>query len=96
MMPDLSDPSVVAWVIIAISAVAVVVGALKIISNGITMVLWLLLAIGGVLGVDYGLKAGDGVAAKALPASVQTVLGQGGTLSKQALEALCRQVAEQP
>ncbi|MEG3638350.1 hypothetical protein [Magnetococcus sp. PR-3] len=95
-MPDLSDPSVVAWIIIAVSAVAVVVGALKIISNGITMLLWLMLAVGGVLGLDYGLKAGDGEVTKGLPESVQTVLGEGSTLSKQALQAICREVESKP
>nr|CRH07732.1 Protein of unknown function [Candidatus Magnetococcus massalia] len=95
-MEILNDPQTATWVIAIISLIAILVGGLKIIGNGITLLLWLLLVVAGVAGLDYAFKGEGGKAITAeLPQSVQQALSEGEHLSQQALRSMCQKLDQQ-
>ncbi|MBF0124594.1 MAG: hypothetical protein HQL60_04585 [Magnetococcales bacterium] len=87
------QPETVTWLLIGCGALLALVGVFKIIGNGISLLIWVMLVLVGLSGVHLGLKR------QSLPlpldmTKLEQMFEPGKALSRDALRALCRQLTD--
>ncbi|MBF0426383.1 MAG: hypothetical protein HQL66_11265 [Magnetococcales bacterium] len=84
------QPESVAWLLLLFGAFLTVVGILKIIGNGIPLLIWIFLVIVGTSAVDLGLRHQKSVQfTQEVQTKLGSIVGPGKTLSQEAVRALC-------
>ncbi|MBF0590392.1 MAG: hypothetical protein HQL53_14820 [Magnetococcales bacterium] len=77
------------WVFIVAGAILTLLGLIKIVGKGISLLIWALLVIGGVSALNYGLERQDPKFSSSLSAKMLQAIQPGKELSQDALRALC-------
>ncbi len=82
-------------VFLGVGAVLALVGIFKIIGNGISFAIWIILLILGVSSVNYGMKESGVKLSPEIAAQLSKVVEPGKTISQGAMKSLCEQIVKQ-
>ncbi|MBF0322380.1 MAG: hypothetical protein HQL62_05460 [Magnetococcales bacterium] len=90
------QPESVAWLVIALGAFLTIAGILKIIGNGIPLLIWIFLVILGTSAVNLGLRHQKSVQwTQEVQNKLGGIMDPGKALSQEAVRALCDNFAGQ-
>ncbi|MBF0621767.1 MAG: hypothetical protein HQL54_07535 [Magnetococcales bacterium] len=88
------NPDMMSWIIMGIGALLVLIGFIKIISNGLTLLIWVVLVVVGAFGVNYGLSMRNGELPTEMT-SILELLEPGAEMSREALASICEKITEE-
>ncbi|MBF0137673.1 MAG: hypothetical protein H7833_14735 [Magnetococcus sp. DMHC-1] len=84
------QPESVAWIVIGFGALLAIAGVLKIIGNGISFLIWVLLVVAGTTAIQAGLRHQNSVQlSQEMQMKLGNIIEPGKALSQDAMRALC-------